>query len=85
MAAPDIELTVIKSPYRSIISPIIKFVEQVEGENHDDTITVIVPEFVTPRWYHQFLHNQTALLLRAALRSRANTVVTSVRYHLDEY
>jgi amino acid transporter len=82
--APGIPLTVIKSPYRSVIRPIIEFVDDVAKTTHDDTITVIVPEFVTAKWYHQFLHNQTALLLRAALRARENTVVTSVRYHLCE-
>ncbi|MBC7693229.1 MAG: APC family permease [Methylotenera sp.] len=80
-----IPLTVIKSPFRSVIAPIIQFVEDIERNTHDDTVTVIVPEFVTPRWYHQFLHNQTALVLRAALRTRRNTVVTSVRYHLEDY
>jgi amino acid transporter len=82
---PAIPLTVIKSPYRSVITPVIRFVDDVAQATHDDTITVIIPEFVTPKWYHQFLHNQTALLMRAALRSRENTIVTSVRYHLDEY
>lgn len=82
---PGIPLTVIKSPYRSVIAPIIKYVEDVAQSTHGDSITVIVPEFVTAKWYHQFLHNQTALLLRAALRSKESTVVTSVRYHLDEY
>ncbi|MBC7384720.1 MAG: APC family permease [Cryobacterium sp.] len=82
---PNIPLTIIKSPYRSVIAPIIEYVERVRSETHNDTITVIVPEFVTPKWYHQFLHNQTALVLRAVLRGRENTVVTSVRYHLEDY
>ena len=82
---PGIPLTIIKSPYRSVIAPVIDFVNSVANTTKDDVITVIVPEFVTPKWYHQFLHNQTALLMQAALRSRANTVVTSVRYHLGKY
>jgi hypothetical protein len=60
-------------------------VKDVQRTTRDDMITIIVPEFVTPKWYHQFLHNQTAFLMRAALRSVENTVVTSVRYHLDQY
>jgi amino acid transporter len=80
-----IPLTIIRSPFRSVIAPIIQYVDDVAKNSKGETITVIVPEFVTPKWYHQFLHNQTALLLRAALRSRENIVVTSVRYHLDDY
>jgi hypothetical protein len=45
-------------------------------------VTVIIPEFVTPKWFHKFLHNQTAILLYAALRAKKGIVVTSVRYHL---
>jgi amino acid transporter len=80
--APEIPLVILKSPYRSVITPIIKYVEDVQKMAHDDLITIIVPEFVTPRWYHAFLHNQTAILLRAALRFRKGKVVTSVRYHI---
>ena len=80
--APDIPLIVLKSPYRSVIRPVLDYVDEVQNKMHDDFITVIIPEFVTPRWYHQFLHNQTALILRAALRFRPGKIVTSVRYHL---
>jgi hypothetical protein len=45
-------------------------------------ITIIIPEFVTAKWWHQILHNQTAFLIRAALLFRRGKVVTSVRYHL---
>jgi hypothetical protein len=45
-------------------------------------LTVIIPEFVTARWYQSFLHNQTALMLKTALLFRKGVVVTSVRYHL---
>ena len=81
--APEIPLVVLKSPYRSVIGPIIEYIDDVENLRSDDTVTVIIPEFITSRWYHQFLHNQTALILRAALRLKRGKVVTSVRYHLS--
>jgi hypothetical protein len=59
-------------------------VDLVERETDDDVVTVIIPEFVTERWYHKFLHNQTAILLYAALRAKREIVVTSVRYHLGD-
>ncbi|MBI4478516.1 MAG: hypothetical protein HY651_00675 [Acidobacteria bacterium] len=45
-------------------------------------VTVVVPEFVAKRWWHQFLHNQTSLLLKAALLFQPRIVVVSVRQHL---
>jgi hypothetical protein len=80
--APEVPLVILKSPYRSVIAPLIEYIDDVEKITHDEMITVIIPEFVTAKWYHQFLHNQTALILRAALRYKPRKVVTSVRHHL---
>lgn len=80
---PSVPLVILKSPYRSVISPLVKYIYRVEREMDDDIVTVIIPEFITTRWYHQLLHNQTALVLNLALRGRKDVVVTSVRYHLD--
>jgi hypothetical protein len=80
--APQIPLVIVKSPYRSVITPILDYLDQVEKKSKDDLITVIIPEFVTAKWYHQFLHNQTAIVLRAMLRLRRGRIVTSVRHHL---
>jgi hypothetical protein len=44
---------------------------------------VIVPEFALQHWWQQVLHNQSALVLRTRLRSRPNTVVTSVPFHIE--
>jgi hypothetical protein len=83
IAAREIPLIVLKSPYRSIIAPIVEYIESVERDTADEIVTVIIPEFVTAKWYHQILHNQTAIVLYAALRGRRNIAVTSVCYHLD--
>lgn len=82
--AHDVPLIVIKSPFRSVIDPILNYIDDVEQSAHGDMITVIIPEFVTKRWWHSFLHNQTAIMIRAALMFRRGKVVTSVRYHLRE-
>ncbi len=79
---PDVPLVILESPYRSLIRAIVEYIKQVEAEDDDDLVTVIIPEFLTERWYHKFLHNQSAILLYAALRSQRGIVVTSVRYHL---
>lgn len=80
--AREIPFVVLKSPYRSVIAPLLEYIDDVEQTTHDEMITVVIPEFVTAKWWHQVLHNQTAFLIRAALMFRRRKVVTSVRYHL---
>lgn len=81
--ANEIPFVVLKSPYRSVISPLIEYINDVERICRNDLITIIIPEFVTNRWWHRLLHNQTALMIRTALLFKRGKVVTSVRYHLS--
>jgi len=76
------QLIVLPSPYRSVMEPLLEYIEQVENERPDDYVTVILPEFVPARWWQHLLHNQRALLIKGALLFRPNTVVTSVPFHL---
>ena len=76
------QLVVLQSPYRSVMEPLLEYIEQVEAERTDDYVTVILPEFVPARWWQHLLHNQRALLIKGALLFRPNTVVTSVPFHL---
>ncbi len=77
-----VQLVVLDSPYRSVMEPLLEYIEQVEAERADDYVTVILPEFVPARWWQHLLHNQRALLIKGALLFRPNTVVTSVPFHL---
>ena len=79
-----VRLVVLSSPYRSVMEPLLEYIEQVENERRDDYVTVILPEFVPARWWQHLLHNQRALLIKGALLFRPNTVVTSVPFHLAE-
>ena len=79
-----IPLTILKSPYRSLMEPLLEYIDEVETRYEHDLVTVIVPEFVTKKSWHNLLHNQTSILLKAILRSRKGKVVTTVRYHLEE-
>jgi len=80
---PDSKLYVLDSPYRSISEPILDFIDDVRKEHPTEFITVIFPEFVTYKWYHQLLHNQTAWLIKLSLIYKKNVIVTSVKYHLS--
>ena len=77
-----VPLHTIASPYREITRPVLEYLDELDAESPDDVITVIIPEFVTD-WKQQWLHNQTALALKARLLYRPNTVVTSVPVIVD--
>jgi amino acid transporter len=78
----EIPLFVLSSPYRSLMEPLMGYIDEVTGGNEDTFLTVVLPEFVPAKWWHHLLHNQRALLIKGALLFRANTVVTSVPFHL---
>jgi hypothetical protein len=73
----DVELQTITSEYRDLTEPILNRINELDAEYDDDLITVVIPEFVTSV-RSQWLHNQSALAIKARLLFRPNTVVTSV-------
>jgi hypothetical protein len=79
-----VELHTVYSPFRELQRPIVRFIDELDAEIEDDFVTVVLPEFVLDHWWEQVLHNQSALLLRARLRARPNTIVTSVPFHLTD-
>jgi amino acid transporter len=78
-----VPLVVLESPYRSLMEPLLEYIEQVDATQPDDFVTIVLPEFVPARWWHHVFHNQRALLIKGALLFRPNVVVTSVPFHLD--
>ena len=75
-------LVVIESPYRSLISPLVSYIDALKETHVRDTITVVLPEFVPSSWWENLLHNQTALRIKGALLFRPGIVVVNVPYHL---
>ena len=80
--APDVPLVVLESPYRSILQPLLEYIDRMERQGEGRYLTVVLPEFIPSRWWEHFLHNQTALLVKAALLFRPGKVTVSVPYHL---
>jgi hypothetical protein len=77
-----VELIVLESPYRSLMEPLLEYIEQVQAEGANAYVTVVLPEFVPRRIWHHLLHNQHALLIKGALLFKPNVIVTSVPFHL---
>jgi amino acid transporter len=79
-----VTLVVLESPYRSLLEPLLEYIRQHDLEAPNDYLTVVLPEFVPARWWQHLLHNQSALIIKAALLFRPNTIVTSVPFHLEQ-
>ncbi len=76
------QLVIIESPYRSLVGPLLAYLDSLRAQYPNDTLMVVLPEFVPSRWWEHLLHNQTAFLLKAALLFRPGIVVADVPYHI---
>jgi amino acid transporter len=85
---PEVPLAIIPSPYRSIVSPFLKFLEENDQQHNDGQLAaVVLPEFVANHWWQALLHNQTAWLIKAALlysrrEQGRERVIIDVPFHL---
>lgn len=78
----SIPLIIIESPFRSLMQPLLAYIEARRQHEPGSLVTVVLPEFVTKNWWEWLLHGQSALRLKAALFFQPNTVVADVPYHL---
>ena len=81
--APDVELRLVTSPYRELISPVIEVIDACHREG-DATVTVVLPDILPKAWYQVLLHNQSELAFKLALLHHPGVVVTSVPFQLRE-
>jgi amino acid transporter len=80
----DVDLVVLESPYRSLMEPLLDYIEEVQQLDPHGYVTVILPEFVPHRIWQHLLHNQHALLIKGALLFKPNVIVTSMPFHLGQ-
>ena len=82
--APGVQLVIIEAPYRTLVGPLLRYVDAIERRHPEGAtiVTVLLPEFIPAHWWEHLLHTQTALMLKGALLFRPRTVVTSIPYHL---
>ena len=86
---PEVSLETLPSPYRSVIAPLLEFIDRFVDEE-GNYVTVVMPEFVPSRWWHHLLHNQTAWLLKVAfLYTRRDwrgrfRIITNVPFYLNQ-
>jgi hypothetical protein len=85
---PDIEFVVVPSPYRSLVDPLLKFLDETDLKNHDGQQAVLIlPELIPASNWHEILHNQSAQEIKKALLykrhiSGLQRIIIDVPYHL---
>jgi hypothetical protein len=78
-------LVVLESPFRLFIEPLLEYIEDIVDQRQpNETITIVVPQFMPSKRWHYALHMRTAEVLRQELLSKHGVVVTDVPYHLHE-
>lgn len=78
----DLPMVVLESPYRSLMEPILDYIDATLEQDPNLMVTVIVPQGVASKWWHAILHNNAAHWLKRALGTRERVVVTNVRYFI---
>lgn len=81
--AKEIPMHVIASSYRSLIQPLLSYIDEMD-ERDPRPVTIVLAEFVPHHWWEFVLHSQNALRLKAALLFRPNTIVIDVPYHFED-
>ncbi|MDB5054555.1 MAG: hypothetical protein JWM44_2605 [Bacilli bacterium] len=81
---PGVRLIVFKSRYRTIVKPLIEFIERIDSHvsEKQQSIMVLLPQFILNKWWHHLLHNQSASRIRSKLQAEKDIVVATVPYHL---
>ncbi len=85
---PDIPLEIVTSPYRSLVGPLLDYLDQSDREHNDGQQAVLIlPEFIPAHWWQGILHNQSAILIRTALLYHRRMfgyqrVIIDIPYHL---
>ncbi len=78
-----VHLTVLPSPYRSVLKALLEYIEDLLQKYPDGWVTVVIPEILPARWWQNILHNQRALMLKGALLFKDRVILTDVPFHLE--
>ncbi|MHB0998997.1 MAG: APC family permease [Armatimonadota bacterium] len=79
-----IPLVILESPFRTLVSPLLHYLDEVMEEKPGSLVTVVIPEFVPAKWWHKILHNQSGLILKLILMFKKGIITTNVRFYLED-
>jgi hypothetical protein len=80
----DIPLFVLESPSGSLIGPLMEYVDGIRRCHRESVVTIVLPVLITMKWWHRFLHNQSARLIERAFQEEAGVVTVRVPFFLAD-
>ena len=81
-----VRMVVLESPYRLFLEPLLAYIADIARQRQPgETITIVVPEFISNSRLTATLHTNTANLLRDQLKNQHGIVITNVPYHVHEH
>jgi amino acid transporter len=82
--APDLKLVVVESPLRTLMRPLVTYVDALHKQHPNSFISIVVPEFITAHFWERSLHNRTASQLTKAFEKHPDVAVILVPYQLQK-
>jgi amino acid transporter len=80
-----VRMVMLNSPYRLFLEPLLGYIAEIMKQRQTgETITIVVPEFVSNNRLAGALHTNTADLLRSQLKRQEGIVIINVPYHVHE-
>jgi amino acid transporter len=80
---PGVPLVIVESPYRQLVRPFVRYLEDAASRDDEDVLVVLLPEYVARHWWERFLYNENARRIERALLGRPNILVAAVPYRRD--
>ncbi len=80
-----VPLVVLPSPYRSLVAPVMEYIDRLQDQEPNCLITIVIPEFVPQGWLPKLLHGQAGFMMALRLHERRGIVVVNVPYHIDAF
>ena len=80
-----VPLIVLPSPYRSLVEPVMDYIDRLQKQEPDCLVTIVIPEFVPTGWWPKLLHGQAGFMLALRLHAQRGIIVINVPYHIDAF
>jgi amino acid transporter len=77
---PGVPFVVIESPYRSLVRPLVRYLEDAVAHADDRVVVVLLPVYVPRNRLERLLYNSNGGRIREALLGRPNVLVADVPY-----
>jgi len=79
-----VRMVMLNSPYRLLLEPLLEYINDIALQRQPgETMTIVVPEFISENHITGTLHMNTAELLRSQLKRQRGIVIINVPYQIQ--